>query len=120
MTEDIEDIKNIISKYTKDKVEFSDHFDEIMKIRTYLNKEHIKDQIFDLKNIKWYEDQHEKYKEKRYLLVYYLSSKYDFAIVIVINGKLKVITAYKREIRISDRNRKVSRRFIYKKEDLNN
>lgn len=120
MDEDLEYIKSFISRYTKDKVEFSNHFYEIMKIRTYLNEEYIKDRIFDLKNLKWYEDQYEKYKEKRFLLIYNLSSKYDFAIVVVANSKLKVITTFKREIRTSDTNRKSSRRFIYKKESLNN
>jgi hypothetical protein len=65
-------------------------------------------------------DYYEKYKEKRFLLIYNLSSKYDFAIVVIANSKLKVITAFKREIRTSDTNRKSSRRFIYKKESLNN
>ncbi len=118
MNENVEEIEKILSKYTKEDIEFSLHFDKRTENRPYLNKEFVKNQIFDFKKLKWYEDQSEKHKEKRFLLVYKLSGVYDFAIVIVINDKLKVITAFKREIKTSDKNRRTARMFLYKKENV--
>ena len=110
----IDTIFNKISKFKKEDILFSEHFESVMNEREYLDKSDITNKLFDSSSIKWIEDQSDRYKEPRFLLVYKQSGTYDFAIVVAMNGKIKVITAFRRKISLSDANRKRASFFTFK------
>lgn len=111
-----EGLRKLIKKYSPKDVIFTEHFYDAMNHRLYFNEEDVRHKIFELEKLRLFEDQSDKYKEPRFLLLYKISSQYDFAIVARINGGIRVITAFKRTIKPSDYNRKNASFFVYKKE----